>query len=140
MVKALLLPTISSPIASLHSGEGGLGRPNFERLVGWDVVCGLSLYEDRKDELVKDLGSRRDELDGLASSTLQSLNLPGSLQASVQPVGLPPSLIAKSEELHSEGGSERLRSMMSDVRRIARTNNKIVDEVRFLLSSFVHCD
>ena len=66
---------------------------------------------------------------------LQSLNLPGSIEAVEAPVGLPPSLLNKAAELRAENGPNRIRALMQDVLRVARTDRKILDEVRsFLLT------
>lgn len=72
--------------------KGGAGEPLFSALVPYGVHLALSeytlhgeltlgVYDDRKDTLVRELDIKREELDGLAASTLQSLNLPGSIQA-----------------------------------------------------------
>jgi ALIX V-shaped domain binding to HIV len=62
-------------------------------------------------------------------STLQSLNLPGSIQALEAPIGLPPSLLKKAEEVRTERGPVKLRSMMQDIRRVAQMDRQILDEV-----------
>ena len=62
-------------------------------------------------------------------STLQSLNLPGSIQALDRPVGLPPSLLRKVEEVESGGGADRIRSLLSEVDRLSAANNKLLSDV-----------
>ncbi|KAL8287149.1 hypothetical protein RQP46_003601 [Phenoliferia psychrophenolica] len=52
----------------------------------------------------------------------------GSMQAVSQPVGLPPSLLSKAQEVRSSGGSSRLRTMMHDVRRVAKVDQQILSE------------
>ena len=49
------------------------------------------------------------------TSLLQSLSLPGSLQALEKPLGLPPSLIAHAEEVRQQQGLYRLRRSMREV-------------------------
>ena len=61
---------------------------------------------------------------------LASLGLPGSIQAVSQPLGLPPSLLAKAQEVRSAGGAARVRTMMQDVRRVAQIDQQVLDEVR----------
>lgn len=68
----------------------------------------------------------------LTPSTLQSLNLPGSLQALERPVGLPPSLLKKAEEVDAAGGADKIRSLLMDVNRLAKSNAKILSEVSAL--------
>ena len=48
-------------------------------------------------------------------SLLQSLNLPGSLQALEKPLGLPPSLVSRAEEIRQQQGLYRLRRSMREV-------------------------
>lgn len=65
----------------------------------------------------------------LVSRVLQSLNLPGSIEAIQQPVTLPPSLLRKADEIRSEGGSARLHTIMQDVRKVSQVNQKLLAEV-----------
>nr|ASF90191.1 hypothetical protein SPAR05794 [Bartheletia paradoxa] len=134
MVKPLLPGEIMSPIPNLQEGPNGLGRPLFANLVPYAVHLAISIYDDRKDGLIRDeIAGRTEELSGLAASTLHSLNLPGSLQALEQPMGLPPSLLRKAEDVRLAGGVSRLRSLLDDVRRLARSDRAILDEALDML-------
>lgn len=66
------------------------------------------------------------------NSTLQSLNLPGSIQALDRPIGLPPSLIKKAEEVDSAGGVQKIRGLLAEVDRLSRSNAKLLSDVRQL--------
>ncbi|EST04478.1 ALIX V-shaped domain protein [Kalmanozyma brasiliensis GHG001] len=135
MVKAVVPVEVLQPIAHLRDSPApAFGKPLFGELVPYGVHLAISIYDDRKDSFVRDtLGARRDELDAIATSTLQSLNLPGSLQALEQPMGLPPSLLRKHEELVAEGGLERLQRIAADVSRIAATDRATLSEALALL-------
>lgn len=63
------------------------------------------------------------------ASTLQSLNLPGSIEALERPVGLPPSLLKKAEEVEASGGADRVLSLLGEVSRLAKSNAKVLVEV-----------
>lgn len=65
--------------------------------------------------------------------TLADLNLPAALEATQQPLGVPPTLLEKSTAVQAEGGLERLETMMQDVRRVAKVNQKMLQEVRHAL-------
>ena len=81
MVKPTVPPAVTKPLDSLHDGLNGLGRPVFETLVPYAVHQAISVYSDRVESFIRsELASRIDELDALAASTLQSLNLPGAIQ------------------------------------------------------------
>ena len=64
----------------------------------------------------------------LIASALQSLNLPGSIQALERPVGLPPSLLKKAEEVESEGGVRRIQSLLNEVQRLSKSNSKLLSD------------
>ncbi|OWZ77273.1 pH-response regulator protein palA/RIM20 [Cryptococcus neoformans Bt85] len=132
MVKVNIPAEVAEPVAWLMSGKAGM-EPLFSGLVPYGVHLALSIYDDRKDTLVRGLDGKREELDGLAASTLQSLNLPGSIQALDRPVGLPPSLLKKSEEVASSGGIERIRSLLDEVNRLARANVQSLNEAMDIL-------
>ncbi|CBQ68491.1 conserved hypothetical protein [Sporisorium reilianum SRZ2] len=135
MVKCVVPPEIAQPIAHLRDAPPpAYGAPLFAELVPYGVHLAISIYDDRKDSLVRDaIGGRRDELDALATSTLQSLNLPGALQALEQPMGLPPSLLRKHEEVVAEGGLQRLQRIAHDVARIAATDRDTLAEALALI-------
>lgn len=135
MVKPVCPPEVVQPIAHLRDAPPpAFGRPLFGELVPYAVHLAISIYDDRKDSLVRDtIAGRRDELDAMATSTLQSLNLPGSLQALEQPMGLPPSLLRKHEEVVAEGGLERLQRIAHDVARIAATDRETLAEALALI-------
>ncbi|KIS67822.1 uncharacterized protein UMAG_11510 [Mycosarcoma maydis] len=140
MVKPVVPPEVAQPTAYLRDASAatgskpGFGRPLFAELVPYGVHLAISIYDDRKDSLVRDsIASKRDELDAIATSTLQSLNLPGSLQALEQPMGLPPALLRKHEEVVAEGGLERLQRIAHDVARIAATDRDTLAEALALI-------
>lgn len=137
MVKAVTPVEVSDPIPLLReSPTPALGNPLFAELVPYGVHLAISIYDDRKDSFVRDtIASRRDELDAIASSSLQSLNLPGSLQALEQPMGLPPALLRKHEEVVAQGGIDRLQRIASDVSRIAASDRQVLAETLALLDA-----
>lgn len=132
MVKLHTPTEVSEPIAWLMNGGSGQS-PLFTALVPYGVHLALSIYDDRKDTLIREMDGKREELDGVAASTLQSLNLPGSLQALERPVGLPPSLIKKAEEVDAAGGADKIRSLLMDVNRLSKSNAKILSDAMDIL-------
>jgi len=61
---------------------------------------------------------------------LQVLKLPASLDALDKPIGLPPSLLNKAEEVRLENGPERAEKLLEDVQTLARRAQAILTEVR----------
>lgn len=159
MVKLATPHEIAEPVEWLMKGGAGIG-PLFSGLVPYGVHLALSeqirpdcfygeradilgVYDDRKDTLVRELDSRREELDGLAASTLQSLSLPGTIQALERPVGLPPSLLKKAEEVDAGGGTRRIEGLLDEVARLSKANRKQLEEVSFppnMVSSWQRAD
>lgn len=84
------------------------------------------------------MDGKREELDGVAASTLQSLSLPGSLQALERPIGLPPSLIKKAEEVDAAGGVDKIRSLFMDVQRLSKSNAKLLSDAWEILDQEAH--
>ncbi|KAK6911000.1 pH-response regulator protein palA/RIM20 [Kwoniella mangroviensis CBS 8507] len=132
MIKISIPTEVSDPIAWLMGGGAGM-QALFSALVPYGVHLALSIYDDRKDTLVRELDGKREELDGVAASTLQSLNLPGSIQALERPVGLPPSLLKKAEEVDSAGGVDRIRNLLTEVARLSKANAQSLNEAMDIL-------
>lgn len=63
------------------------------------------------------------------SRQLQVLKLPASLDALDKPIGLPPSLLNKAEEVRLENGPERAEKLLEDVQTLARRAQAILTEV-----------
>lgn len=106
---------ISDPATSLGD-RGQYGQPLFSKLVPYAVHVAASIYEERKNRLVN--STIIDELEGLTNKLrdlLQSLNLPGSLQALEKPLGLPLSLTSHAEEVRQQQGLHKIRRSMHDV-------------------------
>jgi len=66
----------------------------------------------------------------LRNSILRSLNLPASLEALERPIGLPPSLLQKAEEVRLEQGPDKIEAYLDDIQRLARRAMEVLDEVR----------
>jgi programmed cell death 6-interacting protein len=135
MVDAKTPAEVMNPISFLRDAPNpAFGKPLFRELIPYGVHVAISIFEDRKDTFVRqDIEMKREELDSLAASALQSLNLPGSLQAMDQPVNLPPSLVRKSEEVQLEGGMQRLQALEEDVARVGRVGWDILREITSIL-------
>ena len=114
------------------------------------VLTCSDIYNDRKNNLFQEKlivpsrelredadewASRRDPTDSchLATSSraLRKLNLPSSLDALERPVGLPPSLLRKAEEVRLEDGPSKIQVSIDDVERLAHHNFAILEEVSY---------
>jgi programmed cell death 6-interacting protein len=108
-------------------GEGlSFGRPLFANLVPYAVHVAASIYADRRDRLVnQSIVAELEAMTAKLRDLLSSLNLPGALQAMEKPLGLPPSLVAKAEELRQKDGLYRLKRSMEDTSKL-KANDKAI--------------
>lgn len=116
-------------------GEGlPFGRPLFAKLVPYAVHVAASIYVERRDRLVNQgIIADIEAMTARLRDLLSSLNLPGSLQALEKPLGLPPSLVSKAEELRQQDGLYRLKRSMEDTSKLKANDKAIYTEaVEFL--------
>ncbi|KAG9289057.1 hypothetical protein G9A89_015606 [Geosiphon pyriformis] len=132
MVEATVPPEVKDPI-SLMNERSILGEPLFVQLVPFAVHQAISVYFDRKDTLVREIIGRLLELTNTCKSTLQSLKLQGALEALEEPVGLPPTLIQKSNEVRQAGGLEVLKEKLERVQELEHNDTTILEEAFALL-------
>lgn len=59
---------------------------------------------------------------------LQSLNLPGALQALEKPLGLPPTLLSHAEEIRQQDGLRRLYRSVDDIAKLKENDRSIYNE------------
>ncbi|KAG2177234.1 hypothetical protein INT43_007891 [Umbelopsis isabellina] len=131
IVKPVTPIIVTNPLNEMDlSGEDPKRlKPLFSKLVPFAVHQAISVYVDRKDLILKiDIMKKIKELDDECNSTLQTLGLPSSLEALVQPTGLPDSILAKAEEIQHEGGCEALNKMFENVEMLSTKNAALIDE------------
>ncbi|EGC42025.1 conserved hypothetical protein [Histoplasma capsulatum var. duboisii H88] len=111
-------------------GEGlPLGKPLFAKLVPYAVHVAASIYVERRDRLVQqEIVGGVEEMTAHLKEFLQSLNLPGSLQALEKPLGLPPSLLSHAEEIRQQDGFNRLRLSLKDTAKLKANDKAIFTE------------
>ncbi|TCD68499.1 pH-response regulator protein palA/rim20 [Steccherinum ochraceum] len=106
----------------------------FGELLGWGARRAIDIYKDRRQTWLRvEVVDKAQQLDDTATETLRTLNLPGSLEALEKPIGLPPSLLKKAEEVRSEKGPERIESSIEGVQRLAQQNMDTLNEAMDIL-------
>ena len=102
------------------------GRPLFAKLVPYAVHVAASIYAERRDRLVNQvIIADIETMTARMRDILSSLNLPGALHALEKPLGLPPSLLSKAEELRQQDGEYRLKRSMDDTSKL-KANDKAI--------------
>ncbi|XP_050432887.1 programmed cell death 6-interacting protein [Adelges cooleyi] len=105
----------------------------FEDLVPISVQQALSTYDVRKTELVNtEIGKLR-EATQILNGCLASLNLPAALE-DVKGVGIPQSLIDKSNSVRMNGGVQKLESMIRELPELLKRNEEIIVESERMLN------
>lgn len=135
MVMSKVPREISEATAFLVEG-GAYGAPLFAKLVPFAVHVAASIYAERRDRLVNT--TLVDELESLTTrihELLQSLNLPGSLQALEKPLGLPPGLLAHAEKVRQQGGIGTLLRGMDDVAKLKANDAAVYQEAVGMLDA-----
>ncbi|GAA6037543.1 hypothetical protein JCM8097_008246 [Rhodosporidiobolus ruineniae] len=139
-----LPPTVSAALAQPITPpalDAAPKRPWLRQLVPKEVGEVLALWEDRKREWLDGVFEAEvKELESAATSTLNALHLPAMLEATVQPLGVPASLLNQAATVKAEGGVERLEAMMKDVRRVAEVNRRMLQETNDLLDQEAKTD
>ncbi|RDB25545.1 pH-response regulator protein palA/RIM20 [Hypsizygus marmoreus] len=131
----LVSPTLPAGLADPASLIGS-GRIIFGDLVGWGAKEAINIYNDRKQNLIKEkIVDVSSDLQDAADTALQRLNLPSSLEALERPIGLPPSLLRKAEEVRLENGPAKIEVSIEDVQRLAQRDLAILDEAMDILDS-----
>ncbi|PPR00900.1 hypothetical protein CVT24_000385 [Panaeolus cyanescens] len=114
----------------------GNSRPLFNELVGWGAREAISIYNDRKQNIIQErLIDVALALQDEADETLRKLNLPASLEALERPVGLPPSLLRKAEEIRLENGPEKIEASIEDVETLAHQDLALLEEALDILDN-----
>ncbi|KAI0775185.1 BRO1-domain-containing protein [Trametes elegans] len=129
MAQPLIHPGLQDPKAVV-----GQDAVIFGELLGWGARLAIDIYNDRRrDWITEEIQDRVRHLDDALSSTLEALNLPAALDALDRPIGLPPSLIKKAEEVRLESGPERVETYIRDVQVIAQHVSSLLDEAMDIL-------
>lgn len=131
MVKSIVPPAIEDSIGWLNKQKEGL---LFAGLVPYGVHLALSIYDDRKDTLVRDeLEQQQDRIDAMIATRLQSLGLPGSITALERPTGLPPSLLKKAEEVFVAGGLQKPQHLIQEIKQASASSSALLEQAMDLL-------
>lgn len=144
MVQPKLPVQVAKPIECLHAGKSvpelpALGKPLFGALVPYGAHLAISVYEDRKETWWREaMENKRQELEAVVRSTLDSLNLPASIDAldrrsggrGTGPDTIPPALLSQAEQIRSQGGTEALQRLRSEVERMSALNASTLETAR----------
>ncbi|KAG6840601.1 hypothetical protein C0991_005642 [Blastosporella zonata] len=136
IVQANLVSSTIPADLSDPTGIIGNGRLIFGELVGWGAKEAINIYNDRRQNLIKEkILDVSSELQDTADETLRLLHLPSTLEALERPIGLPPSLLRKAEEVRLEDGPNKIELSIEDVQLLAQQDHAILDEAMDILDN-----
>ncbi|OAX43145.1 BRO1-domain-containing protein [Rhizopogon vinicolor AM-OR11-026] len=131
MVQSIIPPGLQDPRSII-----GNDSIIFGEMLGWGAREAINIYSVNKENLLKEkIIEQAQNLNDEAEKILLSLNLPSSLEALERPVGLPPSLVRKAEEIRLEQGPTKIDVYLDDVQRLSRHVLAILDEAMDILDN-----
>uniref|UniRef100_A0A4W3ITV8 Programmed cell death 6-interacting protein n=1 Tax=Callorhinchus milii TaxID=7868 RepID=A0A4W3ITV8_CALMI len=99
----------------------------FEKMVPLAVQQALSMYNQRKADLVNRVIGQMREANNLANGVLASLNLPAALE-DVSGHSIPQSILEKSKAVIQQGGLETVDQLIKDLPELLQRNREILLE------------
>ncbi|XP_064193749.1 programmed cell death 6-interacting protein-like [Anguilla rostrata] len=99
----------------------------FQKMVPLAVQQYLSVYNQRKAEIVNRLIGTMREASSLCSGVLASLNLPAALE-DLSGDSIPPSILEKSRSIIQQGGQESIEQLIKNMPDMLQRNKEILDE------------
>ena len=114
---------------SMLGDKGAYGPPLFAKLVPYAVHFAATIYTERRNRLVNtQIIDQLEALTSQAREILQSLNLPGSLQALDKPLGVPGNLLHNAEDIRQAEGLHKVRRTMRETSRIREEDVNIYQQ------------
>ncbi|XP_060103578.1 programmed cell death 6-interacting protein isoform X2 [Heteronotia binoei] len=99
----------------------------FEKMVPLAVQQALTLYNQRKADLVNRSIAQMREATNLANGVLASLNLPAAIE-DISGDSVPQSILQKSKSVIEQGGVQTIDQLMKDLPELLQRNREILDE------------
>ncbi|XP_072323395.1 programmed cell death 6-interacting protein isoform X2 [Scyliorhinus torazame] len=104
----------------------------FAKMVPLAVQQSLSIYNQRRADLVNRLIGQMRESTNLANGVLASLNLPAAIE-DVSGDSIPQSILEKSKVVAQKGGLQTIDQFMRDLPELLQRNREILDEALKIL-------
>ncbi|XP_063809242.1 programmed cell death 6-interacting protein [Pseudophryne corroboree] len=123
---ALVKPTpVTSPLSPKYSDL-------FEKMVPLAVQQSLSVYNQRKADLINTTIAKMRDATTLCNGVLASLNLPAAIE-DVSGDSIPQSILQKSKAVIEQGGIQTIDQLIRDLPELLQRNKEILDaSLKFL--------
>lgn len=99
----------------------------FAKLIPLRVRKADSVFSERKAELLRNLSAELDKNNSNTKKALNSMGLPGAIEALETPHGIPLSLLQKMQHVKKEGGSAFLNEQLESLHHLAAENSAFLD-------------
>lgn len=100
----------------------------FRELVSPHIRQGIEQYEERKANVVREVLGRLEEANDIETSSLQSMNLPGSIQSLDNPTGLPAETEAQIAAFKDKSGAQHIHDLRGMLATLAKEDMALLDE------------
>jgi len=107
----------------------------FGELVPFSVRKNDSIYSERKAELIRETVKVVEEQANVAKGLLNSLGLPGALEAFETPTGIPPALQHNMATVRQEGGVKMLMEQIELLDKVATQDEILLKEAQEILDA-----
>ena len=114
------------PFPSLSSLLESYGPAFFDKLIPRSIREGIEEYARLKEKKCKELVDSMNDSMGLAKAALKSLSLPGTLEAFEVPLGLPKSILDRSNEVKKEGGTSSILEMQLTLKALSKNDMDVL--------------
>jgi programmed cell death 6-interacting protein len=122
------------PFPSLTSLLESYGPALFDKLIPYSIREANEEYGQLKEKKSKELVDCIRDCVGLGEAALKALNLPSTLDAFEAPLGLPQSILEKSEEVKKNGGSASIQEMLLTLEALASKDIEILSSARKMIN------
>jgi programmed cell death 6-interacting protein len=127
LVKEVAFPSLTSLLESY-------GPPLFDKLVPFSIREASEEYGRLKEKRSKELVDLIRDSIGLGEAALKALSLPSTLEAFEAPLGLPKSILVKSEQVKKDGGAASIQESLLTLEALASKDIEILSRARKMIS------
>ncbi|KAL6057405.1 pH-response regulator protein palA/rim20 [Balamuthia mandrillaris] len=103
-------------------------RDPFRSLVPFATLQSVTIYNEKKAELLRDSMQQINEHNDMAKGSLSSMNLPAAIESLETPEGIPESLRLQMEVVRKDGGADYLSELMETLQNLSAEDQRILTE------------
>ena len=126
LIKEVIFPSLSALLESY-------GPPLFEKLIPYSIREAVQEYGKLKEKKQRGLSDSIQDSIGLGKAALSALSLPATLEAFEVPLGLPKSILEKSDDVKKQGGTNCILDLQMTLVTLAKRDKDILFNAQKIL-------